>query len=66
MLNLLKKLFGGSTATTDAPAVPYKLEVPVVESKVETVPVKSTPAKIKAQPKAKAKAPAKPRTKKSK
>ena len=64
MLNLLKKLFGSFTATTETPAVPYKLETPVVESKVEAIPVKSTPAKIKTQPKAKA--PPKPRTKKSK
>lgn len=34
MLNLLKKLFGSST-TTETPAVPYKLETPVVESKVD-------------------------------
>lgn len=65
MLNLFKKLFGGSTATAKTPAVPYKLETPIIEL-WDTVPVKSTPAKIKAQPKAKAKAPAKPRTKKSK
>jgi hypothetical protein len=62
MFNLLKKLFGSSTATAKTPAVPYKLETPIVEL-WDTVPVKSTPAKIKNKPKVKPLP--KPKTKKS-